>query len=127
MALVACLADTPVLAKQIRTKAEELGHEVESLCASCLDRATRQWLRALNPDVIVLELSRALDNLHFYFFLRSDSELRHTPVILAANGRNLSEQATMLEADGYLNGPFDLGSLGGYLERDLALEEAVAA
>jgi CheY-like chemotaxis protein len=127
MALVACLADTPAVANQIKMTAEELGHEVQSLCASCLDRATRQWLRALNPDVIVLELARALDNLHLYFFLRSDAELRRTPVFLASNGRNLSEQAAMLEADGYLSSPFDLRRLVEFLQHDGELTEACAA
>lgn len=128
MALVACLADTATLAAQIAAKTEELGHQVQHLCASSLDRAFRQGLKALAPDLIVLEVTRALDNPHLYFFLRSDSSLRHTPVVLVANGRNLAHQATILEADGFLNAPFDLDALADFLpEHKDMLASAVAA
>jgi DNA-binding response OmpR family regulator len=128
MARILCLADTPTLATQVVSKVAELGHDVEHMHASGLDKAFREALRAAQPDLILLELTRALDNPHLYFFMRSDSALRDTPVVLMANGRNLGEQAAILEADGYLNCPFDMHRLVDFLDAVAApLEAAVAA
>lgn len=120
MALVACLADTPALVSQISQQVEELGHQVQVHCASYLDRTIRQGLRTLKPDIILLELTRALDNPHLYFFMRTDSLLRDVPVILVAHGHNLSERAAVLGADGFLNSPFDLDQLADFLPEEVS-------
>ncbi|MBK9710332.1 MAG: hypothetical protein IPO81_03215 [Kouleothrix sp.] len=84
----------------------EGGHSIHIMSASRLTNELRQAVQSLAPDLILLELSHAIDNPHLYFFLRSDRVTRNTPIILVSAGRRLAHQAEIFDADGYLQRPF---------------------
>lgn len=106
MAQVVCFSDSAAVISAVRQglTAEEV--VVHTLPASRLTDELRRMVRALAPDLFLLELSQALDNPHIYFFLRSDDATRNIPVILILAGSRLEQHARMLEADGYLQRPF---------------------
>lgn len=102
MARIVCFSDDVAF---LRIMQQELGdneHEVCLLPASHLSHEVRDLVRQLSPDVIVLEINRATDNPHLYFFLRSDDTTRSTPIILLSSGAQVEQQARLLGADGFL-------------------------
>jgi CheY-like chemotaxis protein len=106
MARIVCFSDNAAVVRVVRQGLNDREHSLHILAASRLTNDLRQAVRRLAPDVILLELSQALDNPHLYFFLRSDQATRHIPIILLSSGARLEQQAAMLGADGYIQRPF---------------------
>src|SRR5689334_17552954 len=106
MANIVCFCDTTAVTYVVQQGFIDSEHDLYLLSASCLTKKTREEIYQLVPDVILLELTPALDNAHLYFFLRSDQYTRHIPIILLSSNLHLQQQAAILEADGYLQRPF---------------------
>jgi CheY-like chemotaxis protein len=106
MARIVCFSDNAAVAHVVQQGVRDRQHTLHFLAASRLTNDLRQTVQRLAPDVILLELSQAIDNPHLYFFLRSDQFTRNIPIILLSSGARLAQQASMLGADGYLQRPF---------------------
>jgi CheY-like chemotaxis protein len=128
MARIVCFTDNTAVARIVQQSLTDLQHSLSFLTASRLTDDVRQQVRRLAPDVILLELSQTIDNLHLFFFLRSDQATRHIPVIMLSSGGRLDLQATMLGADGYLQRPFHVDQLSSMVASHLVpLNAAVVA
>jgi len=127
MARILCLADNAAVMQAVQQGVGPSGHSVHVLPASRLTSQLRKTVQRLDPDVILLELSQAIDNPHLYFFLRADQVTRNTPIILVSAGRRLAQQAEMLGADGYVERGFSADQLRSLLDAHLPLKQAVAA
>ncbi len=127
MARIVCFSDNAAVVGIVRQGLADREHSLHVLAASHLTNDLRQAVRRLAPDVILLELSQALDNPHLYFFLRSDQATRNIPVILLSSGAWLEQQAAMLGADGYLQRPFAADQLRRTVAAHLTPLQALAA
>jgi CheY-like chemotaxis protein len=127
MARIVCFADNAAVMQAVQQGVGRSEHSVHVLPASRLTSELRQTVQRLHPDVILLELSQAVDNPHLYFFLRADQVTRNTPIILVSAGRRLAQQAEMLGADGYVERGFSADQLRALLDAHLPLAQAVAA
>ncbi|MCS6839175.1 MAG: response regulator [Roseiflexus sp.] len=111
MARVVCLSDTVSLVRLVREEVTSSGHLLVPLPGSRLNDALRQAVRQAAPDVVLFELTNAIDNPHIYFFLRSDQATRHLPVIFLSSRPDLDLLAPALGADGYLHLPLERSAL----------------
>ncbi|MBO9325696.1 MAG: response regulator [Roseiflexus sp.] len=120
MACVVCLSDTVSLVRAVREEIATWGHTLYPFPCSRLNDALRQAVRQASPDVILLELTGAIDNPHIYFFLRADQSTRNVPVIFLSSAPDLDVFADALGADGSLRVPFERSMLrrvlGNYLD-----------
>lgn len=85
MSRIVCLSDTVSLVRLAREEVTACGHLLTPLPGARLNDALRRAVRQAAPDVVLFELTNALDNPHIYFFLRSDQATRHIPVILLSS------------------------------------------
>ena len=128
MAQIVCFADNAAVVEAVMQGLGESDHTVHMLSASRLTGELRQQVQELAPDIILLELSHATDNPHLYFFLRSDSITRSTPVLLVSGAsRPLAQQAEILGADGYIERPLAGEQIQSALIPHLPRQQAVAA
>jgi CheY-like chemotaxis protein len=127
MARIVCFTDNTTVARIVQHSLTDRQHTLHFLAASRLTDDLRQQVRRLAPDVILLELSQAIDNAHLFFFLRSDQATRHIPVIMLSSGARLAQQAAMLGADGYLQRPFLADQLSSMVATHLAPASACVA
>lgn len=128
MARIVCFSDNAIVAGTVRQGLSDRGDSLHFLAASHLTNDLRQAVRRLAPDVILLELSQAIDNPHLYFFLRSDQATRDIPIILLSSGARIEQQAAMLGADGYVQRPFAAEQLQSVVASHLTpLQARVAA
>jgi CheY-like chemotaxis protein len=127
MARIVCFADNAAVANVVQQGLGDREHTLYFLTASRLTNELRQTVQHLAPDVILLELSHALDNPHLYFFLRADRATRHIPIILVSSGARLEQQAAILGADGYLQRPFGVEQLWKAVSAYLMPQQALAA
>ena len=127
MARIVCFTDNTTVARTVQHSLADRQDTLHFLAASRLTDDLRQQVRRLAPDVILLELSQTIDNLHLFFFLRSDQATRHIPVIMLSSGALLAQQATMLGADGYLQRPFLADQLSSMVATHLAPASAYVA
>lgn len=128
MARIVCFSDNAIVAGTVRQGLSDRGDSLHFLAASHLTNDLRQAVRRLAPDVILLELSQAIDNPHLYFFLRSDQATRDIPIILLSSGARIEQQAAMLGADGYVQRPFAVDQLQSVVAAHLTpLQARVAA
>lgn len=111
MACVVCLSDTVSLVRLVREEVTSSGHLLVPFPGSRLNDALRQAVRQAAPDVVLFELTNAIDNPHLYFFLRSDQATRHVPIIFLSPRSDLELLASALGADGYLRLPLDRSAL----------------
>ncbi len=111
MSRIVCLSDTVSLVRLAREEVTACGHLLTPLPGARLNDALRRAVRQAAPDVVLFELTNALDNPHIYFFLRSDQATRHIPVILLSSRPDLELLAAALGADGYLSLPLDRAAL----------------
>lgn len=128
MARIVCFADNAAVVEAVTQGLGASDHTIHLLTASRLTSELRQQVQELAPDLILLELSAATDNPHLYFFLRSDSVTRSTPVLLVSGaGRSLAQQAEILGADGYIDRPLGSEQLQTAIDPHLPRQQAVAA
>ena len=127
MAKILCFCDTTAIAYAVQQGFIDSEHDLHLLSASCLTNQTREEIYQLGPDVILLELTPALDNAHLYFFLRADRYTRHIPIILLSGSLRLQQQAIVLEADGYLQRPFGNEQLWQVISANLPSQQALVA
>lgn len=104
MARVVCFSDTTSLVRAVRQSISGREHSLFPLPGSRLTDDLRRTVRRAAPDVVVLELTRALDNPHLFFFLRSDAATRDVPVIVVADDPSLEPYAEALGADVFVAG-----------------------
>ncbi len=120
MSRIVCLSDTIALVRLVREEVTSGGHLLFPFPGSRLNDALRQAVRQAAPDVVLFELTNALDNPHIYFFLRSDQAMRRVPVIFLSSHPDLELLATALGADGHLRLPLDRATfhstLSAYLD-----------
>lgn len=102
METIVCLTDAPAIAKAVDHILKNTRYRALAWPASQLSDAVRERICAAKPRIILLELTRANDNAHLFFFLRADARTRNIPVILIIPGSKIQYQASVLEADGYL-------------------------
>lgn len=127
MARIMCFADNAAVVHAVQHELGAGDHTIQLLSSSRLTSELRQEVQHFAPDLILLELSHAVDNPHLYFFLRSDQATRTTPIILVSGGKGLAQQAEILGADGYVERPLIAEQLQRVLLPHLALRQAVAA
>lgn len=100
MCRIICFTDTGAVASTVEATLGD--HDLYLLSATRLTADVRDLVKRLAPDVVLLELTRALDNAHLFFFLRSDQVTRDTPVILVSPSDFTTHHADILEADSVL-------------------------
>ena len=127
MAKVLCFCDTSAVTYAVQQGLIGSEHELHMRSASYLTNQTREEIYRLAPDIVLLELTPALDNAHLYFFLRADKYTRHIPIILLSNSLRLHQQATILEANGYLQRPFGNEQLHKVIATNLLRQQALVA
>jgi len=127
MTRIVCFSDSAATVHLVRQGLSGREHTLHVMAASQLTSDLRQTVLRLSPDVILLELSQAIDNPHLYFFLRSDQATRHIPIILLSSGARLEQQAAMLGADGYLQRPLLADQLWRTVASYLAPQQALVA
>ena len=127
MTRIVCFSDSAATVHLVRQGLSGREHTLHVMAASHLTNDLRQMVLRLSPDVILLELSQAIDNPHLYFFLRSDQATRHIPIILLSSGARLEQQAAMLGADGFLQRPFLVDQLWRTVVSYLAPQQALVA
>jgi CheY-like chemotaxis protein len=127
MAHIVCFADSPAVISAVRQDLSGHEHDLHFMAASQLTGELRRTVQRLAPDVILMELSQAIDNPHLYFFLRSDQATRNIPIILLSGGTWLAHQAAVLGADGYLQRPFAADQLRRTVSAHLQPQRALAA
>ena len=127
MARIICFADNAAVVRAVQQECGDSEHAIQVLSASRLTNELRQTVQHFAPDLILLELSHAIDNPHLYFFLRADQITRATPIILVSSGNRLAQQAEMLGADGYVERPFLAEQLRSVLKPASGVRHAVAA
>jgi CheY-like chemotaxis protein len=111
MARVVCFIDTNTIEYAMQQAMYGSEHDVYLLSASHLTCETRAAVCDIAPDIILLELTRALDNAHLYFFLRADQCTRDVPIILISGNPRLDQQAAILQADSFIQCPFEIETL----------------
>ncbi len=116
MPQVLCLTESTTLAAIVRRAAGSRGDTVAMLSNRHLTDATRQTIRQIAPDIIVIELNTGLDNLPLYLFLRSDDALANARIVVLWPQIELDPQVYMLEADGYLCHPLTADRVRGLLD-----------
>lgn len=127
MARIMCFADNAAVVRAVEHEFGAGDHTVQLLSSSHLSGELRQAVQHFAPDLILLELSHAVDNPHLYFFLRADQATRNTPIILVSSGKTLAQQAEILGADGYVERPLISEQLQRVLLPHLEMHQAVAA
>jgi CheY-like chemotaxis protein len=127
MARIICFSDSAAVIHAVEQGLDDAEHSIHMMSASRLTDELRETVQQLSPDVILLELSHAIDNPHLYFFLRADCSTRNTPIILVSAGQRLAQQAEILGADGYLQRPFASEQLLGAVTPYLELQQACVA
>lgn len=127
MARIVCFADSPAVISAVCQELSGREHDFHFMAASQLTGELRRAVQRLAPEVILMELSQAIDNPHLYFFLRSDQATRSIPIILLSGGAWLAQQAAMLGADGYLQRPFLADQLWRTVSAYLRPQQALAA
>jgi CheY-like chemotaxis protein len=111
MARIACFSDNPALVRAVRLGLSGREHAIFPLPSSRLTDDLRRTVRHLAPDIVLLELSHALDNPHLFIFLRADQATRHVPVIVLSSSPQLDLYAAALGADGFLSSAFTADEL----------------
>jgi CheY-like chemotaxis protein len=106
MARIVCFADSAALARAVRHELTDREHAIHSLPASRLTEDLRHTVRQLAPDLVLLELNRAPDNPHLFFFLRADQATRTVPIVMLAPAPHMHFHAAALGADGFLTTDF---------------------
>jgi CheY-like chemotaxis protein len=124
---IICFSDSPAIIHAVSQGLDDGEHTLQLLPASRLTNELRQAVHDFAPDLILLEMSHAMDNPHIYFFLRADDATRETPVILVSNGVRLDQQAEILGADGFLQRPFAAEQLQSVVSPFLTPLQALAA
>jgi CheY-like chemotaxis protein len=127
MARIICFSDSAAVIHAVQQGLDEAEHTLHLLSASQLTTELRETVQHLTADVILLELSHAIDNPHLYFFLRADCSTRNIPIILVSAGQRLAQQAQILGADGYLQRPFASEQLLGAVMPYFELQQACVA
>src|SRR5689334_17615997 len=127
MARIICFADNAAVTHVVQQGLNDQEHTIHLLPASRLTNELRQAVQSFLPDLILLELSHAMDNPHLFFFLRSDHATRDTPIIIVSPGARLNQHAQILEADGYLQRPFAVEQLLQVVSSFLTPLRALAA
>ena len=127
MARIVCFADSPAVISAVRQELSGREHDFHFMAASQLTGELRRAVQRLAPEVILMELSQAIDNPHLYFFLRSDQATRSIPIILLSGGTWLAQQAAMLGADDYLQRPFLADQLWRTVSAHLQPQQVLAA
>jgi hypothetical protein len=105
MARIVCFSDSLTLVRTVCQSITSRDHTLFPLPGSQLTDHLRRTVCRLAPDVILIELTRALDNPHLFFFLRSDEATRHIPLVVIAPSPELEPYAAALGADGFLCEP----------------------
>lgn len=127
MVRLICFTDNQIVAQKLHQELTGPEYTLDVLPASKLTTELREAVERLAPNVILLEVSRAIDNPHLYFFLRSDRATRDVPIILFSSSKHLAEEALLLGAEGYLPLPFGSERLRTTLVSCLQLQRALAA
>jgi CheY-like chemotaxis protein len=113
MARIVCFTDSPILRQQVQQSFEGSDHRLQVHTASQLTRDLRVSVQQFAPDLILIELSRSVDNPHLFFFLRSDKTTRNIPIVVYSNSARTAEEAELLGADGFLPNVFTPTQLRG--------------
>jgi len=103
MARIVCFTDSLTLVRTVCQSITSRDHTLFPLPGSQLTDHLRRTVCRLAPDVILVEVTRALDNPHLFFFLRSDEATRHVPLIVLAANAEVEPYAAALGADGFLS------------------------
>ncbi len=125
MTTIACFVDNSILAQNLQQML--FGYDVHIFSASELNFQVRDQVQQLSPDIVLMEVTRAMENAHLYFFLRADEYTRATPVILISLSNHVAYQASVLEANGFLQAPFSSEQLYETLDRYVAPQYVTVA
>lgn len=106
MARIVCFSDSAALVRAVRLGLSGREHAIYPLPCSRLTDDLRRTVRQLAPDVILLELSHALDNPHLFIFLRADAATRNVPIVVLSPSPQTDLYAGALGADAFLCSPF---------------------
>lgn len=89
------------------------GYEV----ISCSDGTSINNLKNINPALILMdELLPGVKGSELCLQVKSDSELKHIPVILISAAQSLEHIATRCGADAYVAKPFDIELLSSLVK-----------
>lgn len=127
MARIACFTDCDDVAATLQSELQHSSHEWFVFPASRLDQALRNDVQSFCPDLMLLELNQALDNIHLLFFLSIEEAIRHAPLVFISADTNVRQQAFMFNADGALHYPFSADQLWDVLTAFVPQERAAAA
>lgn len=127
MARITCFIDTPALAQQLQQLFEQHDHHLQMMPASSLTIALRDKVQRFAPDLVLMELAQTIDNPHIFFFLRSDSVTRRTPIVVFSSNVRLGEEARILGADAHLPRNFGVSQLFGQIKQLLGRKFAAQA
>ena len=127
MARIVCFTDSPILRQQVQQSFEGSDHRLQVHTASQLTRDLRAAVQQFAPDLILIELSRSVDNPHLFFFLRSDKTTRDIPIVVYSNSARTAEEAELLGADGFLPTVFTSTQLRGQVRSLLDKSDAAQA
>lgn len=119
MARICCFIDTLTLRQHIQQYFAHTDDNLQMSSASLLNRAVRTKVQQFTPDLILMELSKSIDNPHIFFFLRSDCTTRQVPIIVFSNSVRLAEEAHILGADAHLPRDFTASQFHLLLQRFL--------
>ncbi|MBC8161787.1 MAG: hypothetical protein H7Z42_11265 [Roseiflexaceae bacterium] len=125
MCTIVCFTDSGTVTSAVQATLGD--HDLHMLSASRLSADVRDVVQRLAPDVVLLELSRAMDNAHIFFFLRSDQTTRETPIVLVSANESSTHQARVLEADAVLTNASLPDKLRHTIARFQPHEHSVAA
>ena len=127
MARIACFTDCDDIADRLQQELQHSTHEWYVFPASCLDQALREDVQSFCPDLVLLELNQAVDNMPLFFFLSVEAAIRHAPIVFISAELSIHQQALMFNADGALHYPFSIDQLWEILTTFVPLEHAMAA
>lgn len=117
MARISCFLDSSTLRQQIQYIFAQTDDKLLIASASLLNLSVRAKVQQFAPDLILMELSKSIDNPHIFFFLRSDSATRHVPIIVFSNSVRLAQEAHILGADAHLPRDFTVSQFHLLLRR----------
>ncbi|GAB4123266.1 MAG: hypothetical protein Fur005_45140 [Roseiflexaceae bacterium] len=105
MAHIACYANDKRFIGEVVRQFHSHDHTLTIVPADTLNAAVRASAYQHPLDLILLELTPQLSNLHLFLFLRSDQATRHVPIVVVSHDPALEAHALALGTNRFVSLP----------------------
>lgn len=107
--------DDPVILDSVKVILESNGYDAFALGdCMCIEKTLESW----KADLILLDIFlRARDGAEVAKNLKTQQDTRHIPIVMISANREVKKIAQEVEAEGYLEKPFEVSKLLAIVEQ----------